>query len=170
MNGVVYYHKFSNGKGYIGITKNSVEFRLTQHLYSKYAFGDFISEFKIPSTLFVKKKLETISDAYNWAYVIKDSYNYDIDLIKEELKLIRNQFWHNRDDKLYKYNHDITKATFISPNGDIYYTYTKLDFENFCVDNNFSLSKAREVRAGKIMGSGSTLHNWKILRGHIDES
>ena len=45
MIGTVYYHKFSNGKGYIGITRKSVEERLREHRYTGSLFSKAIEKY-----------------------------------------------------------------------------------------------------------------------------
>lgn len=45
MTGTVYYHKFSNGKGYIGITRKSVKERLREHRYTGSLFAKAIEKY-----------------------------------------------------------------------------------------------------------------------------
>jgi hypothetical protein len=63
MNGKVYYHKFPNGKGYIGITTKEVQYRLKQHIRSGHLFHKAIKKYGVESIVTTVLE-EGIDDIY----------------------------------------------------------------------------------------------------------
>jgi len=141
--------------------------------------NDQISKLPLTNKFLWGGKYREKSKSEPLVFIDKDSFDYDDEIIIEELKQLRNEWWYDNTSEKYRYDFRVWKDTtkkdlveFISPQGEITITKTKYEFTKFCEENGFKVQNVRELRDGKNsvekLTKRSKFYGWKIRR--IDEN
>ena len=129
-----------------------------------------IKEYSIPMTLFSNNKLkQSGSKAEGWAFITKDSFNYENDIILNELRYIREKMWVDKTSDLYMYDGSKIAVTVIYPDNNKCYLYTQEEIRKWCKNNGHSYDRFCDIRRNRLdrVGVNSTLYGYKIIKGLI---
>lgn len=129
-----------------------------------------IKEYKIPMTLFRTDKIKSCSStAYNWSFIITDSFNYDETYIINMLKEKRISMWVDVESDDYMFDRNKFAVTVINTIGEKTHLYNVEEMRKWCRDNKHSFDRFCDIRRGRIdrVGKESTLYGYKVIKGII---